>query len=100
MSDSAPDNPEIPREEDTGGSMSFFDHLVELRKRIVSALLSVGVGMVLGLAVAKRVIGFIILPMMAALRANHIDPKIYYTNPAGYVSLYINLGLYLGIAIA
>jgi sec-independent protein translocase protein TatC len=95
-----PESSQTEHQEDTGGSMSFFDHLVELRKRLISALLSVGVGMILGLAVAKRVIGFVILPMMAALRANHIDPKIYYTNPAGYVSLYINLGLYLGIALA
>lgn len=101
MSDSAPpDMPEIPREEVTGGSMSFFDHLVELRKRIISALLAIGVGMVLGLAVAKHVIGFVVAPMLGALRANHLDDKLYYTSPAGYVSLYINLGLYLGIALA
>jgi len=101
MADPAtPDKAIKSREEETGGSMSFFDHLVELRKRIVSSLIAVGIGMVLGLLVSKRVIGFIILPMLGALRANHLDQKIYYTNPAGFVGLYINLGLYLGIAIA
>jgi sec-independent protein translocase protein TatC len=38
--------------------------------------------------------------MQTALRANHLDDKLYYTNPAGYISLVINLGLYLGIVIA
>ena len=80
--------------------MSFFDHLVELRKRIISALLAIGVGMVLGLLVAKRFINFIIQPMLAALRANHLDDKLYYTSPAGYIGLVINLGLYLGVVLA
>jgi sec-independent protein translocase protein TatC len=96
-----PSRPPRDRPEDeTGGTMSFFDHLVELRKRIVSSLLAVGVGMVVGLAVAKRVINFIVQPMIIALRANHLDDKLYFTSPAGYVGLYINLGLYMGIAIA
>jgi sec-independent protein translocase protein TatC len=89
-----------PASEEPGGAMSFFDHLVELRKRIVSALAAVGIGMVAGLAVSKHVINFIIQPMLAALRANHLEQQLYYTSPAAYVGLYINLGLYLGIAIA
>jgi sec-independent protein translocase protein TatC len=80
--------------------MSFFDHQVELRKRLISALLAVGIGMVLGLVVSKHFINFIIEPMQAALRANHLDDKLYYTSPAGYISLVINLGLYLGIVFA
>jgi sec-independent protein translocase protein TatC len=87
-------------EEDAGGAMSFFDHLVELRKRLISALAAVGVGMVIGLAVAKRFINFIVQPMLVALRANHLEDKLYYTSPAGYVGLYINLGIYLGVVIA
>ena len=38
--------------------------------------------------------------MQAALRANHLDDKLYYTSPAGYISLVINLGVYLGIVLA
>ncbi len=102
MAASAP--PEVtPRqhaEEESGAAMSFFDHLVELRKRLISALIAVGIGMVIGLAVARRFINFISQPMWDALRANHIDPSLYYTHPAGYVSLYISIGLYLGIALA
>jgi len=87
-------------EEDAGGRMSFFDHLVELRKRIVTAMIGVAGGIVVGLLVSKRFINYIVGPMQAALRANHLDDKLYYTSPAGYISLVINLGVYLGIVIA
>jgi sec-independent protein translocase protein TatC len=96
-------NPELkwPRDpEGPGGSMSFFDHLVELRKRLISSVLAIGIGMVLGLLVSKRLISFVIAPMLTALRTNHLDDKLYYTNPAGYISLYISLGLYIGIVLA
>src|SRR6202050_2300392 len=86
--------------EDEAGRMSFFDHLVELRKRIVAALVGVGAGIIVGLLISKRFISLIVGPMQTALRANHLDDKLYYTSPAGYISLYINLGLYLGIALA
>jgi sec-independent protein translocase protein TatC len=100
----APAQPERTRrpraEDETGASMSFFDHLVELRKRLISAFAAVGIGMVFGLLAAKRLINFVARPMEAALRANHIEPNLYYTSPAGYISLVITLGLYLGIVIA
>jgi sec-independent protein translocase protein TatC len=97
----SPESPARPRgDEESTAAMSFFDHLVELRKRIISALLALGVGMVIGLAFAKRFINFIVQPMMIALRANHLDDKLYFTSPAGYVGLYINLGLYMGVVIA
>ncbi len=87
-------------QEESGAAMSFFDHLVELRKRLISALSAVGVGMILGLLVSKRCINFVVQPMLVALRNNHLEDKLYYTSPAGYVGLYINLGLYLGVVIA
>lgn len=100
---SAPAQPERaaqPPVEQAGSSMSFFEHLVELRKRLISALIAIGVGMVIGLLVAKPFINLIVQPMVQALRANHLETRLVYTNPIGYVSLYISLGLYLGIALA
>ena len=86
--------------EEAGARMSFFDHLVELRKRIVSSLIGVGAGIIIGLLVSKHFINYIVAPMQAALRANHLDDKLYYTSPAGYISLVINLGVYLGLVFA
>ena len=98
---SPPERTERQRAEDeVGGAMSFFDHLVELRKRLISSLAAIGIGMVAGLAVSKHFINYIIQPMLAALRANHLEQQLYYTSPAAYVSLYISLGFYLGIILA
>jgi sec-independent protein translocase protein TatC len=98
--DQAERTPRQVAEEEAGGRMSFFEHLVELRKRLINSLLGIGAGMVIGLLVSKRMINYITRPMLHALAANHLDVNLYYNNPAGYISLYINLGLYLGIALA
>lgn len=91
----------VRREEDeSGGRMSFFDHLVELRKRIISSLLAIGVGMVVGLLACKEVLKYVEEPIRTALVANHLDPKIYVHSLQGYVGLYINIGLYVGVALA
>jgi sec-independent protein translocase protein TatC len=98
------ENPENPTQqtavEEPGGSMSFFDHLVELRKRLINSLIGIGIGMVVGLAFSKPGLVYIVEPMTKALKNSHLDPNLYFTHPAGYVMLYINFGLYLGIALA
>jgi sec-independent protein translocase protein TatC len=86
--------------EEERGRMSFFEHLVELRKRIINSALAIGVGMMIGVGVANRVFGFLAKPMLGALRAAHFDDKLVYTSPTGAISLIINLGLYLGLVIA
>jgi sec-independent protein translocase protein TatC len=85
---------------DEGGRMSFYEHLVDLRKRLISSLLGIGVGAIIGLSVSKHCINFITKPMLAALKANHLESNLYYTSPAAYISLVINLGIYLGIVLA
>jgi sec-independent protein translocase protein TatC len=98
--DQAERTPRQIAEEEAGGRMSFFEHLVELRKRLVNSLLAIAAGAVVGFLVSKKVIVFITGPMLKALKANHLDANLYYNSPAAYVGLYINLGLYLGIALA
>jgi sec-independent protein translocase protein TatC len=99
-----PGNPTIssasPTDEEAGGKMSFFDHLVELRKRLVVSSLAIGVGMMIGVAVAQKVFAYIARPMQAALRAANLQDKLVYTSPTGAINLIITLGLYLGLVIA
>ena len=96
--------PELPaariEEESDGGKMSLFEHLAELRKRLVYSAIAVAVGFVLGFSISKKVIDFIVQPMVAALRQAHYSDKLIYTSPAGFVNLLITLGFYLGIVIA
>lgn len=87
-------------EEEGGGHMTFFEHLTELRKRIINSLIAVAIGAFIGVAVAERVIGWITRPMLEALAGAHLDQKLVYTHPAGYLNLIITLGLYLGVVIA
>lgn len=98
-------NPDLPKNslvnpEEDSARMSFFEHLAELRVRIIHSLIAIGVGMVAGLAVSEKVIGFIVQPMQKALRANGLQDKLIYTSPTGLIGLIITLGLYLGIVIA
>jgi sec-independent protein translocase protein TatC len=87
-------------DKDPGGRMSFFDHLVELRTRLIHSAIAIVLGTGVGLLLSKHFITFIVQPMHMALRSAGLEDNLYYTSPAGYVSLVINLGLYLGIAIA
>ncbi|MFZ0909882.1 MAG: twin-arginine translocase subunit TatC [Candidatus Acidiferrales bacterium] len=103
--DIQPDLPFVDRaasasENEEGGRMSFFEHLVELRKRIINSAIAIAVGMMIGVAVSSKVFAFVARPMIAALRAAHFEDKLVYTSPTGAISLLINLGLYLGIVIA
>jgi sec-independent protein translocase protein TatC len=94
----APGSPK--REEEEGGRMSFFDHLVELRKRIIHSAIAILIGMVIGLTISEKVFGYLARPMLAALHNAHLEEKLIYTSPTGAISLIITLGLYLGIVIA
>jgi sec-independent protein translocase protein TatC len=86
--------------EEPGGRMSFLEHLYDLRTRIIQALLGIAIGIFVGVTVSKYVIGFIIRPMIAALRGAHLQDHLIYTSPTGYISLIITLGVYLGLVIA
>ncbi len=59
--------------------MTFFEHLTELRKRIIYSLYAIGIGAFIGVYVSKYVIN---------------------SHPAGYLNTYITLGVYIGIVLA
>jgi sec-independent protein translocase protein TatC len=85
---------------ETGGQMTFFEHLVELRKRIINSLYAIGIGTLVGMYVSKYFVGWIDKPILKALADAHLDPKLIYTHPAGGLNLIITVGVYLGIAVA
>jgi sec-independent protein translocase protein TatC len=86
--------------EEPGGAMTFFEHLTELRKRLINSLISLAVGAFAGVSVAKFLIGWITKPIIKALTDAHQNPHLFYTHPAGYLNLYLTLGVYLGIVLA
>ncbi len=90
----------VATEEEPGGKMSFFEHLVDLRKRLINSAIAIAVGAVVGVGVSQKVFGFIALPVRAALRRQHLDDHLIYTNPAGAINLIITLGIYIGVVLA
>jgi len=89
-----------PEESEDGGKMSFFEHLTELRTRLIHAAGAIVVGTFVGVYVAKHILEFVARPMVDALRAANLQDKLIFTHPAGYLYQVITLGLYLGIVIA
>ena len=93
-----------PPEEDRGGAqMTFFEHLVELRKRLINALLAIAIGAFGGVAAvyySPRFIEIVTRPMLKALQDAHLEPKLVYTHPAGYLNQIITMGVYLGLVLA
>ena len=59
-------------EQEPGGKMSFFEHLVDLRKRLINSALAIAMGAVIGVSISQRVIGFIALPDAATRCASSI----------------------------
>ncbi len=83
--------------------MTFFEHLSELRKRIINSLIAIAIGSFAGVYVvyaSPRVIEAITRPMLKALTDAHLEAKLIYTHPAGYLNQIITLGVYLGLVVA
>jgi len=98
---SQPENTAITKPvEEEGGQMTFFEHLVELRKRLIHSLIAIGIGAFVGVYVAKYVIDFVTRPMLKALTLAHLESKLVYTHPAGVFNLILTLGIYIGIVLA
>jgi sec-independent protein translocase protein TatC len=97
---SQPDSTRAAPDTETGGQMTFFEHLIELRKRIINSLVSILIGALIGWVVAPHFVNWIVKPMTDALKAAHLEPKLVYSHPAGLLNLLITLSIYLGIVIA
>jgi len=88
------------REEETGGQMTFFEHLIELRKRIINSLIAIAVCALGGWFLAPKVVDVIAKPIQFVLAAHHYDAKLYYTGPTDYLGLLIKLSIYIGLVLA
>ena len=81
----------------SGPKMSFLEHLDELRKRIINALLGVLVGVFVAFAFIGKILDFVWGPMRKVLPP---DIKLIYTEPAEAFSLNIQVALLAGALLA
>jgi sec-independent protein translocase protein TatC len=90
----------VTNQEEPGAQMTFFEHLVELRKRIINSLASIVIGAAIGWVIAPHFVNLMVKPMTKALSNAHLNPQLVYSHPAGYMTLLITCSIYIGIVIA
>ena len=89
--------PDDDDENESGGKMSFLEHLDELRKRIVNSAIAIAVSVVIGFAWINQIVDFILAPTRKALPTG---VKLIYTEPGEAFSLYISVALIAGVVVA
>jgi sec-independent protein translocase protein TatC len=96
-SDPEPDWDDDDSSPDGGGKMSFLEHLDELRKRIVWALVGVVVGFSIAVFFYQELWLFVMQPMQLLLGPGQ---KLIYTDPTEQLMLYVKICVIAGILIA
>ena len=81
----------------SAGRMSFLDHLEELRRRLIWAVASIGVGFAITFPFIHRVFDFILLPMQRLLP---FGQTLIYTDPSEALTLEIKIALITGLIVA
>jgi sec-independent protein translocase protein TatC len=85
-------------EQDDGeAKMSFLEHLDELRKRIIWAAVSIGVGFAIAFLFIQQLFDFVMKPLAAGLPAGQ---HLIYTEPTEAFVLYIQIAAIAGLVIA
>lgn len=84
-------------DESEGGKMSFLEHLDELRKRIIRALLSLAVGVAIAAFFIEDIYAFVMAPLAAMLGPNE---RMIYTYPTEAFMLWIRIALIAGLFIS
>jgi sec-independent protein translocase protein TatC len=89
----------LPEEDDEapGGQMSFLEHLDELRKRIVYALLYTAAGVIVGFAFINRISDFLLGPTRSVLPPGR---TLIYTQPGEAFGFDIQIALIAGVVLA
>src|SRR5437899_11243252 len=92
--------PEQGEEQRGLASMSFLEHLEELRRRLIFALLWVAAGFGVCWWKADVIYRYMKVPIAAALARHHQDPSLYFTNPTKPFNIHLKIHLVSGLVIA
>lgn len=80
--------------------MSFFEHLEELRRRLIISLIAVGVCAGIGLTFASHIFHFIAIPILDTFRALGMENRLIFTSPGAPLKMYLEVGLLAGVVLA
>ena len=90
-------DPDPGDDEDGAAKMSFLEHLDELRKRIIWAAVSIGVGFVIAFFFHNELFAFVMRPLQAGLPAGQ---KLIYTEPTEAFVLHLTIAAIAGLVLA
>jgi len=92
--------PALQQRADQLGSMSFLQHLEELRRRILWSLVGIAAGFGICWRFADTIYGYMQTPIMDALHHNGLDQKLVYLNPTEPFNMYLKIGLIAGLFLS
>lgn len=89
-------------DEDEGemAKMSFLEHLDELRKRIIYALISVGTAFIVCFTFSKQMFDFVSVPLRQALLESGLSDNLFFNKPTEGFTTFLNLALMASLFLA
>ncbi|MBZ5545483.1 MAG: twin-arginine translocase subunit TatC, partial [Acidobacteriia bacterium] len=93
-------NPNPEEEHVNGKQMSFFEHLEELRQRLIRSILAIFIAFGVCFYFSDHIYGYLAKPLTDTLRSLHMSDKLVYTNPIDPFNLYIKLSAVVGLFLA
>jgi sec-independent protein translocase protein TatC len=84
-------------DQDTMPSMSFLEHLDELRKRIFHSLVAVALGAGVCWWYHEALVGYMQRPIVEVLRRYHLPEQLVYLNPVEPFNLYLKVSILAGL---
>ena len=85
------------READQPAVMGFFDHLAELRRRLLYCLAAITLGCVLGVVYWQEIYAFLSAPITTAFAQAGLEKRLIFTGPLVPVRFALQAGLYAGL---
>jgi sec-independent protein translocase protein TatC len=93
------DTPSHEPVRDAMPAMSFLEHLEELRRRIIYSIIAVAVGFFACWGYAEKIVGWMQVPIMDALKRNGMPQTLVYLNPTDPFNLYLKVGALAGVFV-
>jgi sec-independent protein translocase protein TatC len=93
--------PHLLQTEPSGeNTMGFFDHLEELRQRIIYCLVAIVVCCIVGLVFWDRIYDLIAMPIVQAFQEAGVQRRLVFTGPLVPIKFALQIGVYAGIFLA
>lgn len=86
---------------DSEGRMSFFDHLSELRSRLVKSLIAIIPAVGVSWAFREEMLDWMVRPLIAAYATLHLGPpKLHFMNPIDPIAAYLKMSFIAGLLLS